>query len=184
MSRASRKQASPTALQQIVDTGLLFAPPPVRRIASESLGSKLVLVAFLALLAKGVLSIGWQDGVPKLNVDREKAAELRQKITADLQERGSKLGYLGNEFQAGQNQGRDPWISSPAPPANHYYSQPSSPFPPVSPSYPQYPQASSPFPQAAAPYAPAAPTYPYQAFPPQGYPPNYGSPYAPGYGRY
>lgn len=81
MSRASRKQASPTALQQIVDTGLLFAPPPVRRIASTSLGSKLVLVAILALLAKGVLSIGWQDGVPKLNVDREKAAELRQKIS-------------------------------------------------------------------------------------------------------
>jgi len=181
MSRASRKQARPTALQQIVDTGLLLAPSPVRQIASTSLGSKLVLIAIVALLAKGVLSIGWQNGVPKLNVDREKAAELKQKLAADLQERRGKLGNLANEYQSHANPSREPWVSQSAPPVNYYYSQPPSPYPqaPV-----QYPQPPSQFPQAAAPYAPAAPIYPSQAIPPQGYPPNYGSPYAPGYGRY
>ncbi len=181
MSRASRKQASPTALQQIVDTGLLLAPSPVRQIASTSLGSKLVLIAIVALLAKGVLSIGWQNGVPKLNVDREKAAELKQKLAADLQERRGKLGYLASEYQSHANPNREPWVSQPAPPVNYYYPQPPSPYPqaPV-----QYPQPPSQYPQAAAPYAPAGPIYPNQAIPPQGYPPNYGSPYAPGYGRY
>lgn len=181
MGRASRKQASPTALQQIVDTGLLLAPPPVRRIASTSLGSKLVLVAILALLAKGVLSIGWQDGLPKLNVDREKAAELKQKIASDLQEHRGKLEYLANEYQSQASPNREPWVAQPTPPVNYYYPQPPSPYPQAS---GQYPQPPSPFPQAANPYAPAAPAYPNQTFPPQGYPPNYGSPYAPGYGRY
>lgn len=181
MGRASRKQASSTALQQIVDTGLLFAPPPVRRIASTSLGSKLILVAILVLLAKGVLSIGWDNGVPKLNVDREKAEELKQKIAADLQERRGKLEYLANEYQSQASPNREPWISQPTPPVNYHYPQQPSPYPQAA---SQYPQPPVPLPQAAAPYAPAAPVYPNQAFPPQGYPPNYGSPYAPGYGRY
>jgi hypothetical protein len=179
MSRATRKPVSPTALQQIVDTGLMFAPPPVRKIASTSLGSKLLLIAMVALLAKGVLSIEWQDGMPKLNVDREKAAELKQKIAADLVERRSQLGHLASEYQSHSNPGREPWVSPPVPPVN-YYQQPSSPYPQAA---APYPQPSSQFPQGAVPYPPGNPAYPNQTFPAQGYPPSYGQPYSPNYGQ-
>lgn len=203
MPRASEKELPPSTLQTMLDLGLIFAPAPVRKVASTRWGSKLVLIALAALLAKGILSIQWVDGKPQFSFDRQKAAEVKQELTQDLRQKGKEwAAQSGVQFPAsGGTNSSPPWPSQgPGQPsgqtAQGYY------YPPQQgQNYAGQPNGGQ-----AAPAYPRQPAYSgYQQPAPAGYPgynqpyqqpqtayPQTGRPYTPpnqnyqqpGYGRY
>jgi hypothetical protein len=203
MPRASEKELPPSTLQTMLDLGLIFAPAPVRKVASTRWGSKLVLIALAALLAKGILSIRWVDGKPQFSFDRQKAAEVKQELTQDLRQKSKEwAAQNGVQFPAsGGTNSSPPWPGQGAgqpsgQTAQGYY------YPPQQ----GQPYAGQPYGGQAAPAYPQQPAYSgYQQPAPAGYPgynqpyqqpqpayPQTGRPYnppnqtyqQPGYGRY
>jgi hypothetical protein len=157
----------------MLDLGLIFAPAPVRKVASTRWGSKLVLIGLAALLAKGILSIRWVDGKPQFSFDRQKAAEVKQELTQDLKEKGREwAAQNGVQFPASGGTNSPPWPQQGAgqpsgQTAQGYY------YPPQQ----GQPYAGQPYGGQAAPAYPQQPAYPgYQQPAPGGYP-GYNQPY-------
>jgi hypothetical protein len=96
MARSRRK----THTQRLIDLTLSGAPRPVRRIASSRIGTRLILAALAGLLAKGVFSIEWKDGVPQLRVNQQAAKEAKQEWVDEFRDQTSQWGEFAG--QAGQ----------------------------------------------------------------------------------
>jgi hypothetical protein len=194
MAKARKK----TSREKVVDAALSFAPAPVRAVASNPIGFRLLVIAMGALMATGILSLDWNDGKPQFNVDRERAQQVRQELVEDLRNKipgwdesqNQGAGFAGAPFgqqpASAQPIGANPnapngyypptaAASAPggyaAPPVNPAYGAPANPYPPQ-----YYPPNSG--------YAPPAGYPPANAYPPNaGYPPTAGYPAAPGYRR-
>jgi len=82
--------------QRIAETLLLFAPAPIRSIASTPLGSKIFLTVATGLLTTGMLSIDWENGMPKIQWHRENAQQAKDQITQDLQQQGVQWQQTAN----------------------------------------------------------------------------------------
>lgn len=96
MARSRRK----THTQRLIDLTLSGAPRPVRRIASSRMGTRLILAALAGLLAKGVFSIEWKEGVPQLRVNQQAAKEAKQEWVDEFRDQTSQWGEFAG--QAGQ----------------------------------------------------------------------------------
>lgn len=82
--------------QRIAETLLLFAPAPIRSIASTPLGSKIFLTVATGLLTTGMMSIEWENGMPKIQWHRENAQQAKDQITQDLQQQGVQWQQTAN----------------------------------------------------------------------------------------
>jgi len=82
--------------QRIAETLLLFAPAPIRSIASTPLGSKIFLTVATGLLTTGMMSIDWENGMPKIQWHRENAQQAKDQITQDLQQQGVQWQQTAN----------------------------------------------------------------------------------------
>lgn len=77
MAKSRKKK---TIGQQVVSVATVGMPAPVRNVASSRWGARLFLILAAALFSAGIVSVQWKDGRPKLEVDRERAQEVREKI--------------------------------------------------------------------------------------------------------
>lgn len=80
MARTRKK----TTRDRLIEAALYAAPAPIRTVASNPLGFRLLMIAAAGLMATGILTLDWQDGVPHFNFNREKAKEVRQELVQDL----------------------------------------------------------------------------------------------------
>ncbi len=99
---AKKSKHKPTLSQNLVGVATVGMPPPVRSVLGSRLGSLLLLIILPILVITGVVSIQWNNGVPKVSIDRERAKEVRTEAMDSLQnlrerEQGllsSRPGYL------------------------------------------------------------------------------------------
>jgi hypothetical protein len=155
--------------QRIIETLLMFAPAPIRAIASSPLGSRIIMTLGAGLLATGAMSVDWKNGIPQLQFHKDKIGDATQNIADEM----DKQGFTWSAQQ------QPNW---PPPPPQQNWPQQNWP--------PQVPQQNYP-PQNYPPQVPPQ-NYPQQNYPPQNYPPqNYppvfpptqnGSTLPPGYG--
>lgn len=80
MARSKKK----TTRDRLFEAAIAAAPAPVRTIASNPIGFRLLMIAGAALMATGILTLDWRDGVPHFNFNREKAREVRQELVQDI----------------------------------------------------------------------------------------------------
>lgn len=165
--------------QRIIETLLMFAPAPIRAIASSPLGSRIIMTLGAGLLATGAMSIDWKNGIPQLQFHKDKIGDATQNIADEM----DKQGFTWSAQQ------QPNWL--PPPPQQNWPQQnyPPQNYPPQN-WPPQVPQQNYP-PQNYPPQVPQQ-NYPQQNYPPQNYPPqNYppvfpptqnGSTLPPGYG--
>lgn len=71
-----------TKTQKIVGAAAAGLPQPAQALLGSRLGSTLVMILVPALIATGILQISWQDGKPKVSVDKERAREVEQRLEA------------------------------------------------------------------------------------------------------
>jgi hypothetical protein len=91
---ARRRKRKLSTSQQIVGmvTSALPLPEPVRAILRTRFVSSLVLIATPVLLITGILQIQWQDGRPRLSLDRQRAAEVRDDAIGEAKQWSGNLG--------------------------------------------------------------------------------------------
>jgi hypothetical protein len=93
MARTRRRKRSST--QRIAGLVALGLPAPMQRVADTRLGSLMMLIFIPAMIISGVLTVDWKNGTPSLNLNRNKAQELKQKATNELTQ-WSQDGTLQN----------------------------------------------------------------------------------------
>lgn len=77
---ARRKSSKKTLSQQVVGLAAVGLPAPVRDVVASRWGSRLVLVLVPILLASGVLSIYWVNGVPQVSINKDRAVEVGKEV--------------------------------------------------------------------------------------------------------
>lgn len=82
MARTRRRKRSSS--QRIAGLVALGLPAPMQRVADTRLGSLMMLIFIPAMIISGVLTVDWKNGTPSLNLNRNKAEELKQKATNGL----------------------------------------------------------------------------------------------------
>ena len=183
--------------QRIIETLLMFAPAPIRAIASSPLGSRIIMTLGAGLLATGAMSVDWKNGIPQLQFHKDKIGDATQQVADEMDKQGfswppkTKPGSFTGDGQ----QTPVPIQSLPGYQASYQTTpgwtpqqQPNWVAPPPQQNYPQQVYPPQNYPQQNYPaqnYPPQS--YPPQNYPPQTYPPVFpptqnGSTLPPGYG--
>lgn len=174
--------------QQAVSLVAPVMPAPVASVVTSRWGSRLFILVVPFLLATGVLTISWDNGVPTVNFDRARAWIVGKQVEQQAMravEEYEKLGPQTGGQTGGQTQGWGQPQTSQWQPQSSYPAQQQAagqPYqqPSAQPSYPQQyrPQQYGMQPYGGQPYAPqqsSPQAYPQQ-YAPQQYAPQ---PYAP-----
>jgi hypothetical protein len=182
--------------QRIIETLLMFAPAPIRAIASSPLGSRIIMTLGAGLLATGAMSVDWKNGIPQLQFHKDKIGDATQNIADEMDKQGftwpqntNPGSFTGDGQQTPVPTQNLPGYQASYQPPPVWPPQQQSNWPPPSPQQ-NYPQQNWPpqVPQQNYPpqnYPPQ--NYPPQNYPPQNYPPVFpptqnGSTLPPGYG--
>jgi hypothetical protein len=80
MARPKKKTLS----QNVVNVATSGMPSPVRNVLGHRVIALLVVLTLPILYLLGVVSVNWQNGRPQLSVDRERAAEVKEKAAERL----------------------------------------------------------------------------------------------------
>ena len=200
MAKPNRTTSPPdkTYSQRIIETLLIFAPAPIRAIASSPLGSRIIMTLGVGLLASGAMSVDWKNGVPQLQFHKDKIGDATQQVADEMDKQGftwppktNPDSFSGDGHQTPVPNQNLPGYQASYQPPPIWPPQQQSNWPPQLPpqQQPNYPPQNYP-PQQQPGYPPQ--NYPPQNYPPQNYPPqNYppvfpptqnGSTLPPGYG--
>ena len=79
MARSKKKKQ--TVSQKVVGVATTGMPRPVRSVLGNRVVSSLIVLALPALALTGIVTVDWQGGRPKLSIDEERAAELKQDLS-------------------------------------------------------------------------------------------------------
>ncbi len=90
MARSRRKKQS--TAQYVVNMAAFGLPEPLRRIVGSRLGAPLAVVLGIVLVGSGIISVDWSGGRPKLEIDRQRAEEVKQQVVGRVE---SVRQYLG-----------------------------------------------------------------------------------------
>jgi hypothetical protein len=157
---ASKKK---TIAQRAVGLATPVMPAPVATVVGTRWGSRLFLLLLPFLLATGILTVSWNNGIPTVNFDRARAwivgRQVGQRVEAEAMRAAQEYG--GQPAGTGAGQGWGQSVPQPQPQPNAWQQQPQSWQQPVyqQQPYQQAPQYAPQFPppqQAAQPYGPRA----------------------------
>lgn len=79
MARKKKK----TYAQQAVGLASMGLPEPFRSIASSRWGATLAIVAVPVLIALGVLSVNFVNGMPQFSFNKQRAVEVGREVQAE-----------------------------------------------------------------------------------------------------
>lgn len=144
---ASRKSAKKSVTQQAIGLATIGMPAPVQRVATSRWGSRLLILLVPFLLATGVLTIRWVNGMPTFSFNADRAAQVGQQVELEARRAAAQLGsgapgsqpvMAPQTWGAAQPQPTPQQYYQPAP--QQYY-QPAVPpgYPPQQTAQPFYP---------------------------------------------
>jgi hypothetical protein len=181
MAKPNRTTKPPdkTYSQRIIETLLIFAPAPIRAIASSPLGSRIIMTLGAGLLATGAMSVDWKNGIPQLQFHKDKIGDATQNIADEMDKQGftwpqntNPGSFTGDGQQTPVPTQNLPGYQASYQPPPVWPPQQQSNWPPQLPpqqQQPNYPPQNYP-PQQQPNYPPQ--NYPPQNYPPQNYPPQ------------
>ena len=88
-----------TMAQQAVGLASPLLPAPVAKVAGTRWGSRLLILLLPFLLATGVLTISWNNGIPTVNFDRAKALLVGQQVGERVQQEAVRVAQEVRERQ-------------------------------------------------------------------------------------
>jgi hypothetical protein len=92
MARAKKKPEL-TIPQKIVNVATVAMPAPLQKILRNRIVSFFFVLLAPLLLATGLATVTWEDGMPKFSVNKEKAAKAKEMTIQKIHEfRDEKLG--------------------------------------------------------------------------------------------
>ncbi len=80
---AKKKKSKQSMSQTIAGMATMGMPAPVQKVAASKWGSKILLLLVPILIASGIITISFNGGMPTVNVNRQRAAEVGQELRSD-----------------------------------------------------------------------------------------------------
>ena len=77
MARSTRKSLP----QKVVGVATTGMPSPVRKVLGTRVFALLIILSIPVLIASGIVTVQWKDGRPDVSINRERATEVKQKVT-------------------------------------------------------------------------------------------------------
>jgi len=157
-----------TIAQQAVGLASPVLPAPVAKVVGTRWGSRLFILLVPFLLATGVLTISWNNGIPSVNFDRARAWVVGQQVSQRVESEALRAAqeYGGQQQESAYQQPayQQPAYQQPAyqqqppswqqAPPQSYQQQPYQPQPKDQPQYQGYQQPAPQ--QATQPFGPRA----------------------------
>ena len=88
MAHSKKKK---TVSQKMVGVATSGMPAPLRKVLGGRLVALLIVVAVPLLLATGVVSVKWENGRPKISVNQQRAAQVKEAVRHEVD-------HLANEY--------------------------------------------------------------------------------------
>jgi hypothetical protein len=88
----SRKKRKKTFAQKIVGAATTGMPQPIKKTLSRRWVAAAIMLAVPLLLVTGLVTLRWEDGRPRLRLDRQKAVEVEQDVVHELQALSDEIG--------------------------------------------------------------------------------------------
>jgi hypothetical protein len=83
-AKTKKKSKTKTSYsQQIAGIATMGLPAPVQKVAASKYGSKILLLLVPILVASGIITISFTGGMPKINVNQERAAAVGRDLQAE-----------------------------------------------------------------------------------------------------
>lgn len=148
-----------TIAQRAVGLASPVLPAPVAKVVGTRWGSRLFILLVPFLLATGVLTISWNNGIPSVNFDRARAMVVGQQVGQRVESEARRAAQEYNSQQQQQETSQQPAYEQqpqswqPAP--QQQYQPQYQPQPQYQQQYQGYQQPAPPQ-QAAQPYGPRA----------------------------
>lgn len=80
------KSRKKTLGQQVVGAATIAMPTPIQQVAGSRWGSRLILLLTPLLFLGGIVTVNWSDGVPHLQINRERAQEVGHNIVDKIED--------------------------------------------------------------------------------------------------
>ena len=80
---ARRRSPKETYAQKVVGLATVGLPAPVQSVAKSRWGSRLLLLAIPALIATGVITVTFNNGMPSVQFNQQRAAVVEQQVQAE-----------------------------------------------------------------------------------------------------
>lgn len=80
------KSRKKTLSQKVVNTATIGMPKPAKKFLGSRIVALLIVVSIPVLIGTGMVTIQWENGRPKLSINRERTAEVREEVTGQLEE--------------------------------------------------------------------------------------------------
>lgn len=91
-SKAKRK-AELTVPQKITSVASLAMPAPLQRVLQNRIAAFLFLLLVPVLLATGLATVSWENGMPKFSINKEKTEKAKEMAVQKIHEfRDEKFG--------------------------------------------------------------------------------------------
>jgi hypothetical protein len=82
---ARKRTKKKTLSQDIVNFATSGMPQPVRKLVGGRWTAALIVLSIPLLLVTGLMTVTWENGRPHLLLNRQKAAEVKQHLSDDVQ---------------------------------------------------------------------------------------------------
>jgi hypothetical protein len=86
MARSRRKSLA----QNVVGAATTGMPQPVRKLLGGRVVALLIVLAIPVLFATHVVSLKWEEGLPRLQFNQQRAAQVKQEAVQEIQTLGKK----------------------------------------------------------------------------------------------
>ncbi len=93
MAKSRKKSIS----QKVVNTATIGMPlpKPAKKILGSRMVALLIVVSIPVLLSTGMVTVQWENGRPRLSINRQRTAEVREEATEQLEEFRESHGGQG-----------------------------------------------------------------------------------------
>jgi hypothetical protein len=88
MARSRKKTLS----QNVVDVATTGMPQPVKKLLGKRVVALLIVLCVPVLYATGLVSVRWENGRPRVEINRQRAAQVKQDAVQQIQELQDRHG--------------------------------------------------------------------------------------------
>ena len=79
------KSRKKTLSQKVVGAATIGMPAPAKKVLASRIGALLIIVAIPVLIGSGIVSVKWENGRPKVSINRERAAAVKQEAAQRIE---------------------------------------------------------------------------------------------------
>ncbi len=82
MARSKKKTLS----QHVVNVATTGMPQPVKKVLGGRIIALLIVLCVPVLYATGIVSVKWENGRPRISINQQRTAEVKQEAVEQIQE--------------------------------------------------------------------------------------------------